>query len=330
MRGSQTCAADARTHLPARLELLPLATLMAGLILPAIVRHRLPADVAAHLTHGVPDDSAPLWVIVAVPVAVGAVPALAWATLVRRVGCPALLRAVAFVCLMTYAVFSVSFIEAAVVATNLDVVRWQDARSPAWAAWVVGLGSGVGFLGSAGYAFALLRRGGLARPEPMVAPSPRDLAGRERAAWIGYAVNRQVVRSARVTAAVCLVVAIWLRWWPGLVVAVGIAGAGTLGQATVVFDGHRMRLRPGTPWPWWSIPIHEVAAAELVTVDPARWFGWGLRVGAGVQALIVRRGPALRLVRTRGPDIIVSVDDAPTGVALINAALTSSRSDHDS
>ena len=91
-----------------------------------------------------------------------------------------------------------------------------------------------------------------------------------------------------------------------------------------------MRLRPGTPWPWWSIPIHEVAAAELVTVDPARWFGWGLRVGAGVQALIVRRGPALRLVRTRGPDIIVSVDDAPTGVALINAALTSSRSDHDS
>lgn len=66
------------------------------------------------------------------------------------------------------------------------------------------------------------------------------------------------------------------------------------------------------PWAW---PRIRVAAAEIEgtsveQVNPLAYGGWGYRVRPGVRAVLIRRGPAIRIVRQDGPDLLVSTPDA--------------------
>lgn len=74
-------------------------------------------------------------------------------------------------------------------------------------------------------------------------------------------------------------------------------------------------------FPSWTVPLSAISAAEVETVSPMSYGGWGYRVRPGVRALVARRGEAIRLVRIDQPDLVITVDDATTGAGLINSML---------
>lgn len=75
------------------------------------------------------------------------------------------------------------------------------------------------------------------------------------------------------------------------------------------------------------IPLSTIAGADVEDVSPMSYGGWGYRVRPGARAVLVRGGPSLRLRRVDRPDLVLTVDDAEAGAALVNAfkRATSSR-----
>lgn len=64
-----------------------------------------------------------------------------------------------------------------------------------------------------------------------------------------------------------------------------------------------------------------ISQAEVETVAPMSYGGWGYRLRPGVRAIVTRGGAGLRLVRDGKADLVLTVDDAPTGAGLINSML---------
>jgi len=73
--------------------------------------------------------------------------------------------------------------------------------------------------------------------------------------------------------------------------------------------------------PSWSVPLSDIEAAEVENVAPMSYGGWGYRLRPGVRAIVVRGGDSLRLVRSDRDDLVLTVDDAETGAALVNSLL---------
>ena len=73
--------------------------------------------------------------------------------------------------------------------------------------------------------------------------------------------------------------------------------------------------------PSWSVPLGDIAHAEVEEVRVMAYGGWGYRLRPGVRAFVTRGGDGLRLVRADRPDLVVTVDDAARGAGLINAML---------
>ncbi len=78
-------------------------------------------------------------------------------------------------------------------------------------------------------------------------------------------------------------------------------------------------------WPKLHVPADEVEGAQLGEVkSPMGEFGgWGIRSSlqhpAGTIGVVIRAGEALEVARSGGRKIVVTVDDAATGAALLNA-----------
>jgi len=66
-------------------------------------------------------------------------------------------------------------------------------------------------------------------------------------------------------------------------------------------------------------PLRRIVAAEAVDRASPNGFGYrGSLLVLGAAAVIVRRGPALRLTLRDGKTFVATVDDADTGAALLN------------
>lgn len=96
---------------------------------------------------------------------------------------------------------------------------------------------------------------------------------------------------------------------------------------TVTVDRHGLAARSRLPRPRILVPLEEVEVAQVVQVDPLREFGgWGLRTGLGGRVgVVVRKGAALEVLRTGGRRVVVTVDDAATGAALLNTLAARTR-----
>jgi uncharacterized membrane protein len=73
--------------------------------------------------------------------------------------------------------------------------------------------------------------------------------------------------------------------------------------------------------PSWTVPMSSISRAEVETVDPMAYGGWGYRLRPGARAIVTRGGEALRLVRDDETDLVLTVDDASTGAGLLNSML---------
>lgn len=73
--------------------------------------------------------------------------------------------------------------------------------------------------------------------------------------------------------------------------------------------------------PLWRIPLEEVAEARVEDVRPRAYGGYGYLAKGGRRGLVVRAGPGLLLRRKRGRDVLVTVEGAEEGAALLNALI---------
>jgi hypothetical protein len=168
--------------------------------------------------------------------------------------------------------------------------------------------------------WALRRFGGLGAANDGARRSSLGLRAGERAVWTGRA------RAGRAWPAGVLLLAGGLL--AGVVAAQWAAGAALLaaGVAMLSFTSVRVTVAArGVTVGYGAlglrltrIPLRKIASAEAVE-QKARAFGYrgSLRV-FGAAAVILRRGPALRLTLRDGKTFLVTADDAATGAALLN------------
>lgn len=73
-------------------------------------------------------------------------------------------------------------------------------------------------------------------------------------------------------------------------------------------------------WPRFTVPAIDVESVAVVGVDGLGEFGgFGIRSAAGATGIIMRNGEALEVTRRGGRRLVITVDDADTGAALLMA-----------
>ncbi|MEW1634517.1 DUF1648 domain-containing protein [Streptomyces sp. NPDC093801] len=286
--------------------------------LPTAAGGRLPDPVATHWSgSGAPDGSMGLWAAVLFP-------ALVWVVVVAAVALGARRGPQRGWALATLASAGVLLAgtQASIVRANLDAPDWRQAGSvTGWGVAVV-----VAVAASAGVGGAALGRRSPA-VEPAAAEGPRmEIPSGERLVWLSSAANP------------------WLQLLAGLLglgalggLLAGLAGlfdgswptAATLAfaalavlvcssvRARVTQRGLEVAFGPlGYPVRRWA--AEDIESARVEERTPARAGGWGYRV-SGLGTTVMLRGGECLVVRAKGRDFAVSVDDAARGAALLNS-----------
>lgn len=120
----------------------------------------------------------------------------------------------------------------------------------------------------------------------------------------------------------------------GLVGAAWVAGSATLGVVALgiilIFSLSRFRVTVGpggvrvrsiVGWPSAHLPLDHLTHAEVITARMRDYGGWGWRLRRDSTAVLTRSGPAIRLVRQDGKDLVITLDDPETVAGLVNSLL---------
>lgn len=289
--------------------------------LPLVASGRLPDRLATHWGgfSGPPDGSMPLWAAVLFP-------ALIWVVLVLAVGIGArwtggAARGWAAGGLLSGGVL-LAGAQASVVRANLDHEDWLQAESAT--GWVVVVLVAAALAGLGGALVGLRGAGG---PQVPAVDGPRmDIPSGERLVWLSRASNAWLQLTAAVAGLVAVAGALaglgglmgpeWL-----LVAPFALASLLTLVfssvRARVTGQGLEVAFGPlGLPVRRWAAEDIESAWAEERTA--ARVGGWGYRL-SGLGTTVMLRGGECLVIRSKGKDFAVSVDDAERGAALLNS-----------
>ena len=193
---------------------------------------------------------------------------------------------------------------------------------------MLGLGLGIATVVAAGAWFALPKGvrgvGGTVRP----AVTPVDLAHGERASWIRTASLSAgliwgIVLICVAIAAVTITSTILTNgqyWWISFVPVVVLLIALSNFAWTVRVDARGLTIRSVLGIPVVHVPLAQVTSADVIDVQAiSQYGGWGIRFALnGRLGVIVRSGEALEVHRSKGLDVVVTVDDASTAAALLN------------
>lgn len=312
--------------LPRRELVVPVLAILAVAVLPLVFWPRLPDPVAIHWgLDGRPDGSAPLVVDVVLLAVMTALVTLLMAVSVGRAD-----RAIARVMLALshgLGAFLV-LLRWRTIERNLDVAVWTDAGTVTLLDIVVllVLATPVALLGW----WLGGRHPELPRPVHHVVA--QELPADGRLGWTG----RQSWSVGRALGPALLVVGVLttsIRVAPEtLVLGLTLAASGVLawwftsiGVATGA-AGLKVRFGP-VGWPLLHVPLADIESVEVEDVEPMAYGGWGYRVMPGVRAVVVRRGPGLRVRRRGRADLVVTVDDAATAAGVLAAHLAAMRDD---
>ncbi|MEU9085110.1 DUF1648 domain-containing protein [Streptomyces sp. NPDC048357] len=296
--------------------------------LPLAARARLPDRMATHWGGGVGDSGAPDGLMsfgesMAFPPAI-------WAVLVLGVAVFAVIRARAATVLLPGGVL-LAGAQASIVRANLDHEDWRQADPLDGRVLAAVLAGAL----LAAFAGAMINRQGpvVAVASPAVGAPVMDIPAGERLVWLARTSNPWLRLTAAVLGAVAGVAAIagaggllGPAWQ--LVVPLGVASLAVLAsssvRARVTGQGLEVGFGPlGWPVRRWAAADIESARAEHRT--PARVGGWGYRLSGLGTTVMLRAGECL-VVRSRGKDFAVSVDDAARGAALLNSLVADTRS----
>lgn len=167
-------------------------------------------------------------------------------------------------------------------------------------------------------------------PPAAVDVEPLGLAPSERTFWTGtVSVSRIVL------VAILGVIAILIGITVGaaqsgaqsvlfivLLMALLLAVALTTLRWRVSVGQHGASVTAFAGWPAVRIPLADIDATRLISVNPVGDFGgWGWRWAGGRTGIILQAGPALEITRRTGRVLVVPIDDAETAVAVLQATL---------
>ncbi|MFI1064215.1 DUF1648 domain-containing protein [Streptomyces spororaveus] len=290
------------------------AGILALLVVVPLAARRGFGDLLA--THwnafGRPDGSLPLWAVVLVPAGI-------WIALVASAVFWRAARRWRGALLVSCGVLLAGE-QVSIVRANLYHADWRDADSVTVGAVVTVVAAGAAGL------IGILMRG---RPASPASPGrgPRmDIPPGERRVWLAYAENPwlyAISAVAGVAAVAALLIGLgdlsepmWLLIVPFLFVSMTVLACSAV-RVRVAERGMDVAFGPlGWPVRHWDAADVEWARAENRT--PAQVGGWGYRLSGLGTTVMLRSGECL-VVRAKGKDFAVSVDDAERGAALLNA-----------
>lgn len=110
-----------------------------------------------------------------------------------------------------------------------------------------------------------------------------------------------------------------------LVTVILIATIATTVSFHVRVDERGLMVTSALGVPRWLIPLTDIESAAAVTVSPlAEFGGWGIRLVPGRLGIVLRTGPAIEVRRRGGKTFVVTVEDAETAAALLEALVARS------
>lgn len=213
-------------------------------------------------------------------------------------------------------------IAVATVAVQVDAPTASDATSPEW--WIVAVVAVALALGAAAGALA-----GADPAQPADGALPPDAATAslpqgQRAVWLRTVTALgPTLTWVLVVGGAVLAVGLWLLTRsavPVVVLAPVVVLMLAMTTWQVQVDPRGLTARGNLGWPRVHVPAAEVVRADVGRVRPFPEFGgWGLRTNvAGTVGVVVRAGEAVAVERSGGRRLVVTVDDAATGAALLN------------
>lgn len=308
--------------------ILPLVLTVVAVVIQLLVLPTLPDPVAIHWNAaGRPNGFGPVWLTPLLTVVVGlGIPALIAATALsslRRGDRGFTYRLLGAVALATSALMAVLGTWTTVLQSGLDDAA--DGPAIGWAlvaAFVIAAGAGV-----AGW---LLQPHEPWQSHAVVPTDALQLAAGERAVWLqsvsiapsgmfvlGAAVMLMIATTVMLAVAESDPAATWIML---LVTIVLVALVATCVAFHVRIDDEGIRINSVVGWPRVHVPLADVESAAPVFVSPMGEFGgWGLRWAAGRFGVVLRTGEGIEVRRRGGKTLTVTVDDAETGAALLNA-----------
>jgi len=284
-----------------------------------------PDPLAVHWSGSTPDASGARWVYPLLTVLLGfGLSAWLWATALPRMRRGA--RGWSFRFLAAIAVGMATF--GAIAMTGAVYVQrgldsWTEAPSILpMMLWGLVVGIGAGILGW----FIQPKQATEFETSP---GADVELAEGERAVWVGTVHSPKPLVITIIVAIVVTLVAAFALWlsgdfgvmWAllGVAVILGVSGMAML-EADVRVDASGVEVRGPAGLPRSHIALANVTSANVVQVEALGSFGgWGWRRVPGAQGVILRSGEALRVERTNGPALVVTIDDAATAAGLIEA-----------
>lgn len=308
---------------------LPTAIVLAGSAVMLAVWPTLPDPIATHWgAGGVPDGFGPVWL----PLVLLVVTGLGLPLLLALLTLPGLRRGDRGVTYRVLGALALALSTFLGVLVTLSAVRQAGlidaADGPAiWVPMIAAL-IAAAVAGTAGWFVQPRQR---FQPTPVAPALPTALAPGERVAWlqrVSIARSGIVVLVSAIALLVVMTVvaavtgadaaAFWILVTVTAVLSLLVA-ANTVFHVRVDDDG--LSVTSAFGWPRVRVPLADVRDAAAVEVNPMGEFGgWGLRWGpAGKFGVVLRTGVGIEVRRRNGKTFTVTVDDAETGAALLNA-----------
>ncbi|MER6778591.1 MULTISPECIES: DUF1648 domain-containing protein [unclassified Streptomyces] len=281
--------------------------------LPLAARRGFDDRLATHWgALGQPDGSLPLWGAVLLPASIWTV------VVVAAVFWRAARRWRAAVLLSCGVLLAGE--QLAIVRANLHHADWHDADSVTVGAVVTVVAAAV-----AGLAGILASRRPTAPASPPQGPR-MDIPAGERRVWLSRTTNPWLTLLAAVTGLVALAALLagigdptkpmWLLIVPFAVVSMTVLACSSV-RVRVAERGLDVAFGPlGWPVRRWAAADIDWARAETRT--PAQVGGWGYRL-SGLGTTVMLRSGACLVIRSKGKDFAVTVDDAERAAALLNS-----------
>lgn len=287
----------------------------------------VPDPIAVHWgASGGPDGfgslAAAVWLMAATAFGVPALMALALAPYLRRGGRGATLRLLGGIALSMSVLYTVLLTWSVAAQRGLtDAAAGPEIWWPLGGAFAAGIAAGF-----AGY---------FAQPEQhspaatVVVGDPINLRDGEHVAWIRAARGAQWLGALGAVVTALLAAGTALLWLTGAAEGAWLLGGSTvlvgalfaaMSAFVVRVDDSGVSIRSQLGWPTLRAPLADIESAVATTVQGFGEFGgYGVRMNSDATGVILTNGEALRVQRTSGRALMVTVDDAATAASLVNA-----------
>ncbi|KAF2417359.1 DUF1648 domain-containing protein [Microbacterium sp. B35-30] len=163
---------------------------------------------------------------------------------------------------------------------------------------------------------------------------PLALGTSERAVWVRATAMSTGAAVGILAAVLAVAVAAVVAWTTGAQIGLAwlltglalllLAFAATTLAFHVRVDDSGLHVDSVLGIPRFHVPLADIESAARVDVNPMGEFGgWGLRLSTGRRfGVVLRSGEAIEVLRRSGKRFVVTVDDADTGAALLEALVS--------